>query len=258
MRTALPFLLAVLLVGCDGATPSPTPDGPVRFGLANNDQSAVVSDDTRAYQKPLIGKVVRTASGITHLGLVSPLYADTVLLNGSPVAGAVACMDQPVPGGPRPTQLCNNTAADGTVPFFMVSGTKADTFVYHVNATVDGVPIQPDSARFVQVPGPATIIGLPSTVENVNNGLPLWFAPDLFRDQYRNVIPYAISVSGAFQAASDPNQPNGRGIAIAAGAVPGDTGTVHFLSGEAEILRASAKLTPGSVATTWGVVFTRE
>ncbi len=251
MRTALPLLLAVLLAGCDGATP--TPEGTARFGLANNDQSAPVSALTRDFDKPLVGKVVRTPGGIA-LRFVTPLYADTVLLNGSPVAGAVACMDQPVTGGPAPTQLCNNTAADGTVPFFMRSGTKADTFIYHVNATVNGQPIQPDSARFVQVPGPVAMNRMWTEVDNVEKGLPLGIPPVTFEDAYHNPISFEVTTGPAFVVIT--NAGNGtRGIQPAPGAVAGDTATITFTHEGATILRGILTLTPGQVATTWGVKF---
>jgi hypothetical protein len=163
-------------------------------------------------------------------------------------------MDQPLPGGPRPTQLCNNTAADGTVPFFMVSGTKADTFVYHVNATVDGEPIQPDSARFVQVAGAVASNRMWPEVANVENGLPLWFYPVMFEDAYQNPITFEVTTEGAFMVVTDPGN-GARGIEPVEGAVAGDTATIAFTHDGAPILQGTLTLTPGQVATTWGVKF---
>jgi hypothetical protein len=167
-------------------------------------------------------------------------------------------MDQPVTGGPSPSQLCNNTAADGTVAFFYRSGTKADTFVYHSNATVDGVPIQPDSARFVQVPGPVAHSDLLGAAENIPNGTPYWFRESRFEDAYHNAIADTVSVSNAtFSLAEGADYAMGSrvGILPAASAAPGDTATLIFRSGGSEIHRTLATLTAGSITGRWGVTF---
>lgn len=271
MRKLLTLIsLAFLVTACDAAGGGNS--GPAVLGLANNDQHATVSAQSVQY-KPLTGKVVRTQSGITLMHIfVTPAYADTTTLHGSPVAGAVVCMDPPVEGGPQPTQLCNNTAADGTVQFFYASGTKADTFVYYANATVDGEPIHPDSARFVQVPGPlaATSFDLSpwqsgSSAEGINliqgsTGHPL------LRDAYGNGIPFRLRASGWLRdtvVTVGVRQDSVPALVIAQGASPqvGDTATVVFMRADAaatELVRATATLTWQHDALNWIIDLTRQ
>lgn len=154
-------------------------------------------------------------------------------------------------------------AADSTATTFWERGTRAGVactmYVHTVVPDANGnpTPVVQDSFTATFIPGSAARIYLPSVVENVNNGEAYWFSIGMFQDDHGNTIKFTITVDGAFTSASHPGLPGRSGIAVAAGAKPGDTGTVRFYRDGVEILRATAKLTPGQTPVTWGVEFTR-
>lgn len=256
MRTLLPVAVLLSLAACDGASPGPD-SGPLALGIVSgNHQTATAGADR--LPDPVVGKLVRTPGGGLAFHLVTPAYAEGTVVTGSPVPGAVVCAVSVTDAGLTPFTPCTNTDNNGQATFFFSPGTKAGEAKSEIRGTVEGQPAVFDTVTAEVEPGALAHSDLVGGAENLPTGTPYWFREGRFEDAYHNAIPDSVSVTGsAFVLAKGADYDMGSrvGLLPAASAAVGDTATLVFSNGGAEIHRTLATLTAGSVAGTWGVSF---
>jgi hypothetical protein len=152
---AVTILSLALLAGCDSGVDS----GPLAFGIVSgNNQTAQAGSDRLS--QPVVGKLVRTPDGGITFRLVTPLYAQGTVVNGSPVPGAVVCAVSISEDGMVPWVPCTNTDSAGQATFFFTPGTRADTVRSEIRGTVEGEPAVFDTATALVAPGPLAAWGV--------------------------------------------------------------------------------------------------
>lgn len=195
MRRCLVVLIALAAAcGGDGAG-----GGPLKVGIVSGNNQSVKAPVPQLPQ-PIVGRLVRLPSGsivwmqrATDALLPAKAFAQTQVLSGAPVVGAVVCA-APVTGTTELTPIvpCTSTATDGTATFAFTHGTTAGVAEALVQGMQNGVVATYDTAKATVLPGAVTQYGGWSfnrdTLVTAGQVLDFSTFPLTAKDQYGNVV----------------------------------------------------------------------
>jgi hypothetical protein len=204
MRSLLLLSAISLTLACGGATDTRA----TRYNFALIDgvnQSSVAG--AAALPKPVTSQLTRDPNGKFAdriLDFVGPAaaYAQQIALAGTPVANAIVCGRESLPGEPKVVPLCAFTLADGKAVNTVESGTKAGTYNVVFTAQVPSQQPVTDSTKVVVEAGP-----MDSHVFIHGNGFTCWTVfPEysalvggaFVRDKYGNAVPFRFVTKGPY------------------------------------------------------------
>jgi hypothetical protein len=131
MKTPSAILAAFLLAACGASS---TDIQPTRYNFAVIDGANQASTAGAALlAKPITAQLTRDPQGkfatrVFDFLAPSIAYAQGIVLSGTPVANAIVCGREALPGEPQVVPLCAYTLADGKAANSVQPGTKAGTY----------------------------------------------------------------------------------------------------------------------------------
>jgi hypothetical protein len=129
-----------------------------------------------------------------------------------------------------------------------------------IHGGIENQPVVFDTVVAEVEPGPLVFRILAASAI-IPVGRPYWFKDARFQDEYRNAIPYTVTVTNSAFTLVDGAEfqmESHVGLLPAESAVPGDTATLVFTSAncdKSELLRTVVTLTTGNDGGKWVVRF---
>ena len=130
MRASILCAVALVLSACGSSTDTV----PTRCNFAVIDgRNQASTAGTAQLAKPITSQLAvdpngKFATGIFNWLAPAVAYAQTLTVSGTPVADAIVCGRETLPGEPKVVPLCAFTLADGKAANSVESGTKAGTY----------------------------------------------------------------------------------------------------------------------------------
>jgi hypothetical protein len=246
MRTVIVLLVAAVLSACSSSTDTQS----TRYNFAVIDGANQLSSaGAPTLTRPITSQLAADPHGQfawADLLLPTKAFAQSVTVNGTPIAGALVCANQSQPGEPQAVPLCAFTLADGKAPISVKGGTKAGTFTINFTAQVQSeLPVM-DSTTVTVAPGPMVVNGFAPGHEFFCFNTPATFPDAVLKDEFGNGVPYGFAVTGPAHVL-----PGAIGTAEARTIVADKDGqgTVQVVIGDGSVV-ASGKLTIAGVCVT--------
>lgn len=196
-RLTSTIALLLLAAACGGSS---TDAGPTRYNFAiidGKNQISTAGDPTLS--KPVTSQLTRDAngkfaSGVLDFLLPAKAFAQSITLPGAPVANAIVCGRESLPGEPKVQPLCAYTLADGKAANTIQGGTKAGTYkiIFTVQLPTQ-MPVM-DSTTVVVTAASASKVTLAQGTSYPSRDNPATFPADIVVDQYGNIVPFKIVV----------------------------------------------------------------
>lgn len=191
------------------------PGGPLNHGIVSGQNQVVAAGAGSQASKttlpePVVERLTRLSTGQLQLQRVDPerlldvlvprAYAQgtKTVVNGSPVPGAVVCVDEA--STLVPFVRCTNTDAQGHATFFFTASTKAGKHTGEIRGTVNNAAAVFDTAVATVIAGP------PDPNQQWNFGpmpSPATMHPQFVGDVYQNAVPFRIVGDGRLTVLGD-------------------------------------------------------